>query len=75
MKRLTAAGLFATIGGVATLLLVASILYSCRQGGHPHDMGTQSWTPSDTDATSTLVSAPLQGTDATEVRVSVSPVG
>ena len=40
MKRLTVAGLFAMIGGAATLLMVASILYSCRQGGHPHDMGT-----------------------------------
>lgn len=39
MKRLAVAGLFASIGGAATLLLVASILYSCRQGGHPHDMG------------------------------------
>ena len=40
MKRLTVAGLFAMIGGAATLLMVASILYSCRQGGQPHDMGT-----------------------------------
>mgnify|MGYP006420683137 CR=1 FL=1 len=40
MKRLTVAGLFATIGGAAALLMVASVLYSCRQGGHPHDMGT-----------------------------------
>ncbi|PSQ96358.1 MAG: hypothetical protein BRD55_06730 [Bacteroidetes bacterium SW_9_63_38] len=40
MKRLAVAGAFATIGGAATLLMVASILYSCRQGGHPHDMGT-----------------------------------
>ena len=42
MKRLTVAGLFAMIGGAATLLMVASILYSCRQGGHPHDMGNDS---------------------------------
>jgi hypothetical protein len=40
MKRFTVAGIFAMIGGAATLLLVASILYSCRQGGQPHDMGT-----------------------------------
>lgn len=40
MKRFTVAGIFAMIGGGATLLLVASILYSCRQGGQPHDMGT-----------------------------------
>jgi len=39
MKRFTVAGIFAMIGGAATLLLVASILYSCRQGGHPHEMG------------------------------------
>lgn len=40
MKRFTVAGIFAMIGGAATLLLVVSILYSCRQGGQPHDMGT-----------------------------------
>ena len=45
MKRFTVAGIFAMIGGAATLLLVVSILYSCRQGGQPHDMGTQSWAP------------------------------
>jgi len=42
MKRFTVAGIFAMIGGAATLLLVASILYSCRQGGHPHEMGNTS---------------------------------
>jgi len=36
MKRYALAGTFATIGGLATLILVASILYSCRQGGTPH---------------------------------------
>jgi len=37
MKRLAAAGTFALLAGGATLILVASILYSCRQGGDPHN--------------------------------------
>ena len=45
MKRFALAGTFALIGGAATLLMVASILYSCREGGTPHDMGNQSWAP------------------------------
>jgi flavin reductase (DIM6/NTAB) family NADH-FMN oxidoreductase RutF len=45
MKRLALAGSFTLIGGAAALLMLVSILYSCRQGGQPHDMGTQSWTP------------------------------
>jgi hypothetical protein len=32
MKRLALAGTFALIGGAAALLMLASILYSCRQG-------------------------------------------
>jgi hypothetical protein len=37
MKRLAAAGTFTLLAGGATLILVASILYSCRQGGDPHN--------------------------------------
>ncbi len=40
MKRTAAAGTFALLAGGATLLLLASIFYSCRGGGQPHDMGT-----------------------------------
>jgi hypothetical protein len=40
MKRTAAAGTFALLAGGATLLLLASIFYSCRHGGQPHDMGT-----------------------------------
>ena len=40
MKRLAAAGTLALFAGGAALLLVASILYSCRGGSQPHDMGT-----------------------------------
>jgi len=42
MKRTAAAGTFALLAGGATLLMLASIVYSCRGGGHPHDMGTSS---------------------------------
>lgn len=44
MKRLAAAGTFSLLAGAFGLLLFASIFYSCRQGGHPHEMGTSSET-------------------------------
>jgi hypothetical protein len=40
MKRYALAGTFALLAGGVTLLLLASIFYSCRQGSRPHDMGT-----------------------------------
>jgi len=67
MKRLAAAGTFALLGGAATLLLLASILFSCGQGGHPHDMGTQSWTP-DSDPPPTVASAAASDTEANAAR-------
>ena len=36
MKRTLLAGTFSLLAGAATLLLAASIFYSCRSGGHPH---------------------------------------
>ena len=63
MKRLTVAGLFAMIGGAATLLMVASILYSCRQGGHPHDMGNDPHSGR-LDAPPTVVTTPEARPDA-----------
>jgi len=42
MKRLAAAGTFSLFAGLFGLLLFAAIFYSCRQGGHPHEMGTSS---------------------------------
>lgn len=36
MKRTLLAGTFYALAGAATLLLAASIFYSCRSGGHPH---------------------------------------
>lgn len=36
MKRFAIAGTFALIGGAAGLVLLTSILYSCQQGGTPH---------------------------------------
>jgi hypothetical protein len=57
MKRLALAGTFALIGGAAALLMLASILYSCRQGGQPHDMGFESWAP-EAASPPTVASAP-----------------
>jgi len=70
MKRLAAAGTFALIGGAATLLLLASILFSCGKGGHPHDMGTQSWTPA-SDAPPAVAFAPAPETPSETVPVRV----
>jgi len=46
MKRLAAAGTFALLAGGASLILVASILYSCRQGGDPHNPRSDASNPS-----------------------------
>jgi len=40
MKRTILAGSFYLLAGAATLLLAASIFYSCRSGGDPHHSGT-----------------------------------
>jgi hypothetical protein len=40
MKRALLTGTFYTLAGVATLLLAASIFYSCRSGGDPHHSGS-----------------------------------
>ncbi|PSQ69152.1 MAG: hypothetical protein BRD31_06210 [Bacteroidetes bacterium QH_2_64_26] len=37
MKRTLLAGTFFLLAGAAALLLAASILYSCRSGGDPHN--------------------------------------
>jgi hypothetical protein len=50
MKRLAAAGTFALLGGAFGLLLLASIVFSCRQGGTPHEMGSTSPSASPTEA-------------------------
>jgi len=60
MKRTALAGTFALLAGLVSLILLASIVYSCRQGGHPHDMGTEpsgssSHSASGLDASPTLV--------------------
>jgi len=76
MKRLTVAGLFAMIGGAATLLMVASILYSCRQGGHPHDMGNDSYSGGSSHSSVVEDSAPpvaaRPGSDAGRLTISRS---
>lgn len=36
MKRTLLASTFSLLAGAATLLLLASIFYSCRRGGDPH---------------------------------------
>ncbi|MEF8817133.1 MAG: hypothetical protein V5A20_06315 [Salinibacter sp.] len=36
MKRLLAAGTFSLAAGAVSLLLLASVVYSCRSGGDPH---------------------------------------
>ena len=40
MKRTLLAGTFYALAGAATLLLAASIVYSCRSGGDPHHSGS-----------------------------------
>jgi hypothetical protein len=65
MKRTAAAGTFALLAGGATLLLVASILYSCRGGARPHDMGTGSTDapPSQSEAAASMETVAPRVTD------------
>ena len=66
MKRTLLAGTFYTLAGVATLLLAASIFYSCRSGGDPHHSGsaaTQYAPPVETTRSAQL----LQETDAKRI--------
>ncbi len=58
--RLAVAGIFAMIGGAATLLMVASILQSCRQGGQPHDMGTDAHPTHEIPTTETEIEPPSE---------------
>lgn len=49
MKRTFLVGTFYTLAGAATLLLAASIAYSCRSGGDPHhERETHNTAPEDT---------------------------
>ena len=66
MKRTLLAGTFYALAGVATLLLAASIFYSCRSGGDPHHSGsaaTQHAPPVETTRSVQL----LQETDAKRI--------
>lgn len=66
MKRTLLAGTFYTLAGVATLLLAASIFYSCRSGGDPHHSGSaaiQYAPPVETTRSAQL----LQETDAKRI--------
>lgn len=71
MKRLATAGTFALLAGGATLLLVASILYSCRQGGDPHNPRSDASGPS-TTVPSAVAPAALKTADPAATRLSVS---
>lgn len=73
--RLAVAGAFALIGGAAALLMVASILQSCRQGGHPHDMGNDDHSGSSSHSSEQIVEPPAERTvthapDAAKVTLS-----
>jgi hypothetical protein len=74
MKRLAAAGTFALLAGGATLILVASILYSCREGGSPHNPRSDASSPS-TNAPSAQVEVQSDRTplsSATRLEVSAT---
>ena len=78
MKRYALAGTFATIGGLATLILVASILYSCRQGATPHqtpyNSGTEAQSGSSSHSSSSVAPAPrtvLNGRPDSAVQLTV----
>ena len=79
MKRYALAGTFALIGGLATLLLVASILHSCGQDGTPHETPYNSEaSPSDEEPVRVSVAVPpaqRSGVDASTVSTARIPSG
>jgi hypothetical protein len=58
MKRLAAAGTFALLAGAFGLLLLASIVFSCQQGGQPHEMGADADSAMQTHPPQETVAAP-----------------
>lgn len=62
MKRTLLAGSFYALAGAATLLLAASIFYSCRSGGDPHHEQSSLDEGAETDAH--VASLPQVETDA-----------
>lgn len=65
MKRTLLAGSFYALAGVATLLLAASIFYSCRSGGDPHHEQTTHDTPAEETHASRASEITPQGTHLT----------
>ena len=59
MKQIVLPGTFASLVGAITLILLVSVVYSCRQGGHPHDMGNKP--NGSSHANSTVVESPQHG--------------
>lgn len=74
MERLAAAGTFALLAGAATLLLLASIFYSCRVGGEPHEMGNEPPADKENPAHSRVEERPAPHTDGYGSDPSVEPI-
>lgn len=67
MKRAALAGTFALIAGAVSLLLLASILFSCGHGGDPHTTPYNSQSEThrpNQEVTAMTVEAVPQRTDA-----------
>jgi len=69
MKRTLLAGTFYALAGVATLLLVASIFYSCRSGGDPHHSGSAALQEAPPDEPVHSTQASRTATDGTRIAV------
>jgi hypothetical protein len=75
MKRFTLAGTFASLAGAATLLLLFSIVYSCRMGGEPHESRYNSEhdrTPTNEAHTAVTTSNPQVTATPTELTIQPS---
>ena len=71
MKRTALAGSFFLLTGLVSLILLASIVYSCRQGGRPHEMGTEA--SGSSHSTITVPASPSVVEQSEPVEQGVSP--
>lgn len=74
MKRYTLAGTFAGLAGAATLLLLFSIVYSCRMGGEPHESRYNSErAPLNTNEPHTAVTTSVPQTTSAPTGLTIRP--
>lgn len=75
MKRYTLAGTFAGLAGAVGLLLLVSIVYSCRMGGSPHESlyNSEPDQPSTNESHTAVTTTPVSQTASAPTGLTVRP--